>query len=165
MTMTDKTPATTNGNGQLAAHTGGDHRQLDALRDRIEAFFDALTPGFPTSISSRMRGFLPDAELRQTDSGLELSLELPGMSDEDVKITVQDRTVTVSGEKREHTEAQEGSVYRSERSYGAFNRTFTAPFPVNAESVNAKFENGVLTLNIPKPEGYSDAAKEVPIHH
>ncbi|WP_173088270.1 Hsp20/alpha crystallin family protein [Devosia sp. 1635] len=164
MTMTDKTPATTNGNGRMPASTG-EHRQIDALRDRIEEFFYALTPGFPTSLSSRMRGFLPDAELRQTDSGLMLSLELPGMSDEDVKITVQDRTVTVSGEKRETTESQEGSVYRSERSYGSFNRTFTAPFAVDPESVNAKFEKGVLTLTIPKPAGYSDTPKEIPIHH
>ena len=81
-----------------------------------------------------------------------LRADLPGMSEEDIQIELEDGTLTVSGERKaEHEEREEG-FHRVERSFGAFSRSLTLPKGVDGDAVSASFDRGVLEIRIPKPE-------------
>jgi HSP20 family protein len=93
----------------------------------------------------------PATDIVEEGDSLRISLELPGLKPEDVKITLENFVLTVKGEKKQVVE-EKGTVYRYERSYGAFERSFTLPNTVDADKVGAKFEHGVLTVSVPKAE-------------
>ena len=81
-----------------------------------------------------------------------LRADLPGMSEEDIEIELEDGTLTVSGERKaEHEEREEG-FHRVERAFGAFSRSLTLPKGIDADAVSASFDRGVLEIRIPKPE-------------
>jgi HSP20 family protein len=135
-----------------------------ALRSRIDRLFDEMTRDFP-SPSFRATEFLPEAELSETDQAFNLKLELPGIDEKDIKITTEDRTITISGEKRKSREGGNGGRFESEFSYGAFSRSFTAPFAIDPEKVEARFLNGVLTITMTKPADYAGKQRQIQIRH
>jgi len=134
-----------------------------ALRDGFNQLFADFTRSFPPSFSFE-NSVLPSAELQETDDGIELSLELPGVDIEEVKLTVEDHSITVSGEKKRTSEKQENGSYHSERTYGSFTRVFSTSFPINPDAVEASFEKGVLQIKVKKPEGYS-GGRQIEIKH
>jgi len=78
--------------------------------------------------------------------------ELPGVSKDDVKINMINNTLVLRGEKKQETEDKKGSWHHVERTYGAFERTFTLPNHVVAEKIKARFQDGILEVVIPKAE-------------
>jgi HSP20 family protein len=112
---------------------------------------------------------MPPMDLVETGDHFVLRADLPGMSQDDVKIELEDTTLTVSGERRSETETGEQGFHRVERAFGAFARTLTLPPGIDPESVTASFDRGVLEIRIPKPEERkprrieigSDAAREI----
>jgi HSP20 family protein len=99
-----------------------------------------------------MRRWVPAMDLLETAEHFVLRADLPGLTQEDVNIELEDSTLTVSGERKtEHEDKQEG-YYRVERAFGSFSRSLTLPKGIDAEAVTANFENGVLEVRIPKPE-------------
>ncbi len=103
---------------------------------------------FPTAD----RQWFPAADVSETPDFLTLRLEVPGMATEDIKIGVENNTLTVRGEKKHETKTEDETFYRSERSYGAFERAFTLPGYVNNEDVHATLDNGVLTIRLSRRE-------------
>lgn len=99
-------------------------------------------------------GWSPAVEVTETADALTLTAELPGLRAGDVEIELEDDVLTLRGEKREEKEEEktEGDVTCrvAERSYGAFSRSFTVPSTVDADTIEATFENGVLTVRMPK---------------
>ena len=96
--------------------------------------------------------FMPVVDIVEKKNDFSVRIELPGVKKEDVRITVQNGTLTVRGEKKEE-KFEEGEGYRrSERSYGTFQRSFTLPTSIPSEKIDASYEAGVLTLTIPKAE-------------
>ncbi len=94
--------------------------------------------------------FGPSADVTETDDGIEVAVELPGMNVEDIDISLSGDVMTIRGEKKiEHEEKRRG-VYLSERSYGAFARTIPLPPGVDADKAEARFERGVLKVGLPK---------------
>jgi HSP20 family protein len=90
-------------------------------------------------------------DLVETDQHFILRADLPGLSEEDVKLEVEDSVFTLSGERKaEHEESGEG-FFRMERATGVFSRSLTLPEGVDVEQIAAKFEKGVLEVRIPKP--------------
>ena len=83
---------------------------------------------------------------------LVLKAELPDMKEEEIDVTVEDNTLTLSGEKKLDTEVTEGQFHRIERSYGAFARTFALPPTVDPAKVSAQYKAGVLTVRLPLRE-------------
>jgi len=83
---------------------------------------------------------------------LVLKAELPDMKEEEIELTIEDNTLTLSGEKKLDTEVTEELFHRIERSYGAFARTFTLPPTVDANKVSAQYKAGVLTVRLPVRE-------------
>jgi len=110
----------------------------------------------PLLNGSRLGSLLraPDADVVEAESGIHVMLEMPGMRTEDIEIGLENRVLTVSGEKRpERSEGDEKNTWHlSERRYGKFSRSFVLPRDVDAEQIRAHFDNGVLSISIPKSE-------------
>jgi HSP20 family protein len=94
----------------------------------------------------------PDVDLSENKEGYTLRAEVPGVSKEEVKVTLTDDVLTVSGEKKYEKEVKEESFHRSERAYGVFSRSFKLPGSIQADKIKAEYRDGVLTLSIPKAE-------------
>jgi HSP20 family protein len=111
--------------------------------------FDAPVPNGGTSTARR---WLPAMDLVETQDSFVLRADLPGLSESDVNIELEDNVLTISGERKgEHEERKEG-YYRVERAFGSFSRSLTLPEGVHPEAIKAKFDRGVLEVTIPKPE-------------
>ena len=128
-------------------------REFGALQNEMNrlfnSVFDAPAPG---NGGSTMRRWMPAMDLVETDDHFVLRADLPGMTQDDVQIELEDSTLTVSGERKsEHEDKQEG-YYRVERAFGSFSRSLTLPKGIDADAVTASFENGVLEIRVPKPE-------------
>ena len=91
-------------------------------------------------------------DLLETQDSFVLRADLPGVSEDDVAIELEDNLLTVSGERKSEREENGEGFYRVERAFGAFSRSLTLPKGVDAEAVSAGFHNGVLEVRIPKPE-------------
>ena len=115
-------------------------REIDRVFD---AFFGQTDQG---------RRWVPPVDLVEAEDHFVLKADLPGLSEGDVSIELEDNVLTVSGERKaEHEDKREGYV-RVERAYGAFRRSLTLPEGVDPEGVAASFDKGVLEVRIPKPE-------------
>ncbi|MEM7581938.1 MAG: Hsp20/alpha crystallin family protein [Acidobacteriota bacterium] len=98
------------------------------------------------------RTWLPAVDIRETDGAFVATADLPGLTKEDIDVSIEDNVLTVSGERKFEDASDNGTFRRVERAYGTFRRSFTLPRGVDSSKVEAKFENGVLTLDIPKSE-------------
>lgn len=120
---------------------------LDQLTNRLTRMFDSDWPQ-PSSGGD----WVPAVNVEETGTELVLTAELPGMSRDDVEIELENNILTVRGEKDEtrSEESDERRYHLWERRYGAFQRSFTLPRTVDGESISAEFENGILTIHMPK---------------
>lgn len=135
-------------------------RELSLLRREMDRLFNDFLPSRQGE-EANTAVWMPRADLAETDDAWLLSLDLPGLSAEDVEVTMEDDTLTVSGERKASQEQQEGRFHRIERSYGRFFRTVQFATPVDAENIEASFENGVLTIRIAKAEASKPRRIEV----
>jgi HSP20 family protein len=124
-------------------------RELDSLQGDMNRLFDRFFEGRAANGTSRR--WIPAMDLVETDDSLVLRGDLPGMTEDDVDIEIKDNILTVSGERKSESEQSGEGYHRVERAFGHFSRSLTLPQGVNAERVDAKFENGVLEVRIPKP--------------
>jgi HSP20 family protein len=129
-------------------------RELSSLQNEMNrlfnTFFDAPAPG--NGGGGALRRWVPAMDLVETDDHFVLRADLPGLSEEDVSIELEDNVLTVSGERKAEREEKKEGYYRVERSFGQFRRSLTLPDGVDAEGVAATFDKGVLEVRIPKPE-------------
>jgi HSP20 family protein len=124
---------------------GGGLGSLFGLRREIDRLFEDTAAGRAGST------WVPPVNVRETGDEIALDIELPGINPDNVEITVENGTLTVSGEKREERkEGEEGRYHLVERSYGSFSRSFTLPQGIDEEQINAEFNNGLLSVRIPK---------------
>ena len=94
----------------------------------------------------------PAVDIKETPEAFMVEAELPGMSKDDVKVTVHDGVLTIQGERKSEEETKDKKLHRIERFYGSFMRRFTLPDNVDENSVRANFKDGLLTLSIQKAE-------------
>ena len=135
---------------------------FDDLPDRMRQMFEGTLPFEPMA---EPLGWMPAMEIVERNGGLMLTAELPGVNGKDVDITVEDGVLNIRGEKKEERKEGEpdSKYYVWERRYGSFQRSFTLPREIDAEKIAAKFENGVLTLTLPKSEKAKTQGKKIPI--
>jgi HSP20 family protein len=127
-------------------------RELNTIQGEINRLFNSF---FDTPVGASEgagRRWLPAMDLVEADDHYLLRADLPGVSEDDVKIEVENDVLTVSGERKAEHEQQGEGYHRLERAYGLFSRSMTLPDGVDPEAVEAKFERGVLEVRIPKPE-------------
>src|SRR5262245_46331481 len=113
----------------------------------IDRVFDAFF-----GQTERGRRWVPPMDLVEAEDHFLLKADLPGLSEGDVKLEVQDGTLTISGERKAEHEQREKGWYRIERSFGSFHRSLTLPDGVDPDGIDASFSDGVLEVRIPKPE-------------
>jgi HSP20 family protein len=105
--------------------------------------------------------WVPPVDIFEDNESLKIVAELPGVRPEDVRISHENNALTIRGEKKQVAEEKTERVHRYERTYGTFERTFTLPSTVDAERIQATYENGVLTVLLPKVE--RARPREIPI--
>jgi HSP20 family protein len=106
---------------------------------------------------------LPPVNVAETKEALEISVELPGVSENDVKVSLDHQRLTIAGEKRNESESTEKNWHVVERSYGAFQRSVALPFEPAADAIDARFDKGVLRVTIRKPSEVVQKSKDIPI--
>jgi len=105
--------------------------------------------------------WLPPTDVFEDKEAVRILVELPGVKPEDVKLSLENQTLTIRGEKKQVAEEKTERVHRYERTYGTFERTFSLPNTVDVERVQAGFENGILTVTFPKVE--RARPREIPV--
>ncbi len=128
-------------------------RELNTIQSEMNRLFNTY---FDTTTQANGHGavsrWVPPMDLVETEGAFVLRADLPGLSQDDVKIELQDRVLTIAGERNaEHEERKEG-YYRVERASGVFSRSLTLPEGIDPEGVKATFDRGVLEVRVPKPE-------------
>ncbi len=130
-------------------------RELNTIQSEMNRLFNTFfdTPTATNGGSAQpLRRWLPAMDLLETGDHFVLRADLPGLSEGDVNIELEDNVLTISGERKaEHEDRKEG-YYRVERAFGSFSRSLTLPEGIEAEAITASFHNGVLEVKVPKPE-------------
>lgn len=128
-------------------------RNMTTLQDRINRIFEEA--------SSRSRDYedevskcdwRPIVDIYDTEKAIIINAELPGLSREDIALDVKENILTLKGERKFNDEVKDENYYRRERCFGAFERAFTLPSAINSEKIKANFKDGILKIEIPKPE-------------
>jgi HSP20 family protein len=127
-------------------------RELGSLQNEMNRLFNTVFDTPPGNGGSTMRRWMPAMDLVETEDHFVLRADLPGMSQEDIKIEFEDGTLTVSGERKAEHESKNEGYYRVERAFGTFSRSLTLPQGIDPEGVVASFDRGVLEVRVPKPE-------------
>ncbi len=122
---------------------------FSVLQREVNRVFDEVFRTAPARVG--LGGFAPDLDVHETAQGLELSADLPGMSEDDIELRLEGDLLTLSGEKRDQREKAEGGRHMSERCFGRFQRSFRLPFAPDAAQVQARFDKGVLHVSLPRP--------------
>jgi HSP20 family protein len=125
-------------------------RELSTMREDMERFFDSMAGRYPRERAEVY--WAPPVDVEETDNSVVVRAELPGMKKEDIKVTVSEDTVTITGERRHEAEEKGKTFHRLERAYGSFLRTVALPAPVESGKAAASYKNGVLELTLPKSE-------------
>jgi HSP20 family protein len=113
---------------------------------------DRLFDTFFGTDRDQARRWVPPVDLVEAEDHFVLKADLPGLSEADVSIEVQDGTLAISGERKAEHESSERGWYRIERAFGSFRRSLTLPDGVDPDGISASFDRGVLQVRIPKPE-------------
>jgi HSP20 family protein len=123
----------------------------DFRREMDSLFDDFLSPANRTARNADY-SWVPACDVAEEEGHYMLSLEMPGVPKDDIKIEVADNTVTVSGERRSKEERKERGAWYGERRYGKFQRSFTLPAGIDADKIEANYQDGILHLMVPKAE-------------
>ena len=135
---------------------------LDLQNEMNRVFSDFFEHPLFESISP-MGDFTPRVDISESDKNIMLTVELPGMEAKDIDISLNQDTLTISGEKKTETEKKGKRFYRLERSYGSFRRSIPLPVEVEQDQVEAAFKRGVLTINLPKSPAALEQGKRITI--
>ena len=127
-------------------------REFSTLQNEMNRLFNTVFDGPANGNGGTLRRWMPAMDLVESGDHFVLRADLPGLAEGDVRIELEDTTLTISGERTaEHASRDEG-YYRVERAFGPFSRTLQLPKGIDPEAVSASFDRGVLEVRIPKPE-------------
>ena len=136
---------------------------LFQVPNRMHSLFDDFF--YPATERHEGRSLLdwnPAVDIFDNDTNIVIKAELPGIDKKDIVIDVKDRVLTLKGERSSDNEAKDEHYYRRERTYGKFVRSFTLPAHVKVDDIKADYKDGVLRIDIPKPE--TQQPKQITVH-
>lgn len=143
---------------------------LTRLHTEIDRMFDDFLKGsgipdfgfgrWPTESAAFLK---PKLDISETDEQYKIEVEVPGVTEKDIKVDLEGDTLTIRGEKRQESKTEKDKYHSIERSYGSFMRTLNLPANADSDKINAKFKNGVLTISIMKKAGETAGGKTVSI--
>lgn len=134
----------------------------------VATLFDDLDNLFGSGVSWSGRdltgSLYPPVDITESEAGYRITADLPGLSKEDIRVSVENDVLTLSGEKKREIEKREKDrYYHFERSYGRFSRSFSLPANIDTSGIDAKFTNGVLEIHLRKTEAAKPRAIEVKV--
>ena len=128
-------------------------RDVAELQGRINRMFeDSFGPTRGLEDETNACDWRPAVDIYETKSGVTLAVELPGVGKEDVSVEVKDNILTLRGERMPRSDIKAESYYRQERCYGIFHRSFTLHHNIQPNMIKATFKDGMLEVEIPRPE-------------
>jgi HSP20 family protein len=148
-----KLPSVWSGNQDLISDP---FRSLRPMEDMFRAFYRNLP-------SLNVGAGMPAVDVAETKDAIEVSAELPGVDEKDIKVSLDGNRLVISGEKKKETKREEKDWHIEERSYGSFYRSLSLPFKPDDGAVEAHFDKGVLHLNIKKPAELAKSVKTIEI--
>jgi HSP20 family protein len=125
-------------------------RDLSTLQDRMNRIFrESFSPeGSDEALTTS--NFAPPVDIYEDEHNITLKIEVPGIDEKDINVSIENNTLTVGGERRFEKDEKEENFHRVERTYGSFTRSFTLPNTVDLEQVSAHYEKGVLKIRLAK---------------
>ncbi len=143
------------------------HDEMDRLFDdafRSFGFPERSRSGWPAALD---QSFLrPSVDIRALDDRYEITVEVPGIEEKDLNLTVQNDALVISGEKQSEVKKDNADQWhRIERSYGHFQRVLALPADADSEGIKARFRNGVLTVALPRTDASPDSGRRIEIEH
>jgi HSP20 family protein len=127
-------------------------RDLTDIQTQMNRLFDNFL-GQPSPSGMMERVWTPPVDMYETKNEVVVAMELPGLNEKDIRLSITDGLLTIQGERQGSDEAREAGHYRQERWFGKFERTLPLPIPVETGQVKATYRDGVLTIKLPKTEG------------
>lgn len=135
------------------------NRSFDGLMNEL---FNELPVSFGKSLREDVLHF-PPANIVEKNDLYQIELAIPGMDKADFNVKLDEKLLTISAEKKEEKNAETDKMIRKEFSYRSFKRSFTLDEKIDAGNISAKYENGILKLELPKKEEVKNVAKEITI--
>lgn len=139
---------------------------MDWLRSEIDQLFDSFGQPGQSIFNFGRQGIsspVPAVELVEDDKGYKLTIELPGLTDQDIDVSVAGDVLTITGEKKEDSKREEKGVLISERRYGSFRRQIPLPSDVDQQAITAEFKDGVLNVSLGKDENGPARSRKIEI--
>jgi HSP20 family protein len=155
------------------AFAGEGWRPFEVLRNEVERLFDDFDSDFWRRPFRQLSAIektwpktlvaVPAVDVAESEKAYEISVELPGMDQNDIEVALTNGELHIKGEKKEETKEEKKDYYVSERRYGAFERYFTLPDSVDGDRIDANFKNGVLKVTLPKTVEAQKPAKKIEV--
>src|SRR5258706_4829501 len=139
-------------------------RQTGSLFDSLQQEVDRLFEDFSRGTGNGAMQLMPNMDVAETDKNIELTVELPGLQEKDIDISINDSLLVIRGETKAETERKDKNFHLIERAYGTFYRAFELPPGVDPSQIMATMSNGVLKVTIPKPTQAEPRRIEVQPH-
>jgi HSP20 family protein len=136
------------------------------MRQEIDQMFNGMLPdwaGRMNLLDRRFGSWMPQIDVNETAKEIRVTVELPGMEEKDIEVSLLDGALTIKGEKREEHEEERGDVYHSERQYGMFERTIPLASEIDADRIKASFKKGVLKIALPKTKDAQSNRRLIPV--
>ena len=152
----------------LWGRSGNNDAPLHSLHREIDKVFTDFSRNFGLPHLSPTNGeagafYSPSMDVVENDQALEITTELPGVSEKDVEVTIVDHMLTIRGEKKAEKKEEKDDYRMVERSYGSFKRSLRLPFEVPADKIEAQFKDGILKVVLPKPPEVEAKTQKVAI--
>lgn len=152
-----------NWNSHLPSTRKNSH-PFSSLQEEMNNFFEQFNNDFFPSNLEDKDLFNPKVEIKDSEKQIKVCAELPGLKEDEIKVTLQDNYLVIEGEKKKEWKEEEKGMYRSEFSYGSFHRTIPLADEVKENSVKASYKDGILTIEIEKTGNGNKKNKSIPIN-
>jgi len=138
-------------------------REMDVFNDQMSRLFNGpYLPAMPSSGEFNPMDWRPVVDIFEENDNIVIKADLPGVDKDHIEVDLKDRVLTLKGERSHENEVNEDKFYKKETVYGKFQRSFTLPADVNPDKISAEFKDGVLKIEIPKPEAAKP--KQISVH-
>jgi len=124
-------------------------RGISTLQEQVNRLFEN---SFNGRSDSSLASWAPAVDVHETENELVVTADIPGMNEKDIDVRVENNMLTISGERKTESNVKDDNYLRVERTYGSFSRSFSLPNTVNTEGIAAEYNNGVLSVRLPKRE-------------
>ena len=148
--------------GLLASGFGGPDPFLTLHREMNRLFDDVIRGGTTATENRRPMLLAPNVDVSETDKEMRIRAEMPGVTEDDIDVSLDDDVLTIRAEKKQERKEDREGTHVSERIFGTFQRALRLPYRVSPDQVQAQFENGVLTVTVPKSQA-ADRSRRIQV--